>query len=274
MANVLIVSADPSIAADLEEVISSPGARVRLLATPATAREWLSMSQFDALFVDVRFDEKAVMDLVQLGWKYNPLMVCVAFSKEEDFSFKWDAAIAGVVILSGVDILEQARTLVENLPEDESFQKFQILLVEDLDAPRDIITTYIESLGFDHVTGVESVSEALKLLEENPTRFGCIVTDFSMPNQSGADLIAEVRRDETLNHLPIVVLTAYSTIETLIECIKAGATGFLVKPPRKKALRIELEKARRILFSKRSPRLCSPEEAHLLEEALTRKASR
>jgi CheY-like chemotaxis protein len=89
-----------------------------------------------------------------------------------------------------------------------------------------------------------------------------------MPHESGIDLIRLLRRDTRVCHLPVLVLTAYATGENLLECIKAGATGFVVKPPHKKTFRRELEKARRIFVTRQSPRLCSPEEAHLLEEAL------
>lgn len=274
MANVIIISADPVVAAGIEETVLAAGSRPRLLATPATAREWLSMSQYDVLLIDVQFGQKAVMELVQLAWKYNPLMVCATYHNNSDFDFKWDATIAGVVVLTEPNLFDQIAKLLSNLPTEEPSSQFSILLVEDLDAPRDIITTYIESLGFPKVQGVKSAKEALELLEKNPTQFGCVVTDYNMPEMNGAELIAEMRRDEQLHSLPAIVLTAYSTIDNLIDCIKAGATGFLVKPPRKKSLRVELEKARRILYSKRSPRLCSPEEAHLLEEALARTQAR
>ena len=89
-----------------------------------------------------------------------------------------------------------------------------------------------------------------------------------MPDMKGTELIRSIRREETINQLPIIVLTAYATMEVLLECIKAGATGFLVKPPRKNTLREELEKAKRIYLNNLNPRLCRPEEAHLLEDAI------
>ena len=91
-----------------------------------------------------------------------------------------------------------------------------------------------------------------------------------MPEISGIELTKKIRRNGKLKHLPVVMLTAYSSPEHLVDCVKAGASGFLVKPPRKNLLQQELGKARRIYNSRQSPRLCDPSDAERLEDALSK----
>ncbi len=229
------------------------------------------MSDFHLMLVDADLGERIALNLLNIGWKYNELMIIGIFDIYKEIPYQWDATLLGALVFGGPKALDSIRRGIENLNISEpTTTEFPILLVEDLDSPREIIQSYIEAMGYQKVVGVDSAKEALNLLEEKPGAFSCIVSDMNMPEMSGAEMIRQIRRDEVLHHLPVIVLTAYSTAENLIECIKAGATGFLVKPPRKKALRMELEKARRVYFGRQSPRLCSPEDAHLLEKALLR----
>ena len=227
------------------------------------------MSEFHFMLVDANLGERVALNLLSIGWKYNELMIIGVFDIYKDVPFQWDATLLGALVFSGSKALPAIKKGIDNLNLSEpTTSDFPILLVEDLDSPREIIRSYIEAMGYSKVEDVSSAKLALELLEKRPGAFSCIVTDMNMPEMSGADMIRHIRRDEVLHHLPVIVLTAYSTAENLVECIKAGATGFLVKPPRKKALRMELEKARRVYYGRQSPRLCSPDDAHLLEKAL------
>jgi FixJ family two-component response regulator len=143
--------------------------------------------------------------------------------------------------------------------------------VEDLESPRDIICVYLESLGFNDVSGVASAGEALALLEENPTKFSCVVTDIRMPQVSGAELIKKLRSDKRFSSLPIVVLTAYGTVDCLLDCLRNGASGFLVKPPKKSDMIREMGRAIRIRESGRHARLASAEEVEYVHDLLEKR---
>jgi CheY-like chemotaxis protein len=95
-----------------------------------------------------------------------------------------------------------------------------------------------------------------------------VITDLNMPNEGGVQLIEQVRADPRLSHLPIVVLTAHGTVDNLRASVVAGASGVLIKPPKKKVLAAELQKTERMLFNKQDPRLCYPNEFAELEDAL------
>jgi CheY-like chemotaxis protein len=150
-----------------------------------------------------------------------------------------------------------------------------ILHVEDLDAPRLIIGEYLRSLGYDNVDSVASGAEALEMLEAHPGKYFCLLVDIRMPGMNGIELTARIRKNDVSAHLPIIILTSEPTEGNLLECIKAGVSGFLSKPPKKTELQIELERARELLISGESPRLVNPEEIDRFEiSMLTRKFRR
>ncbi len=228
--------------------------------------EWFSMQTFQVLLIDSHYGEQTCLQLLSLAWKYNPLTLGGVFSFRSEVSFKDELRFVGAKVYSFSSNLEGLLKDLQHLPTGESLVVFKILLVEDLDAPRDIICSYIESLGFGSVQGVSSVDEGLSLLRS--ADFSCVVSDLHMPNRSGLDLLAEIRADPHLSYLPVIILTTYSTPENFVDCLRAGATGFIVKPPTKKALNKELERAKRIVLTKQNPRLCDPEEALQLKDVL------
>ncbi|MCC6221059.1 MAG: response regulator [Deltaproteobacteria bacterium] len=273
MLSALVFSSNQVASALLEKTARKEGINCQIASTADEALEALSTETFNIALIDYASANIAEsLKLFTAGWAFNPLMVACIFSQTEEIPQKWDAVLAGVKVFSGkeafTEIQQALRELANHTP---TVGDFGILLVEDLDSPRDIISAYIESMGFPHLTGVSGATDALRVLENSPGSYYCIITDINMPGISGIELMKAVRSDDRFRHLPIIVLTAYGTPANLINCIKAGATGFLVKPFKKKAMREELEKAKRIFTNRQSPRLCSPDEAHMLEEALHRK---
>ncbi|MBP9838106.1 MAG: response regulator [Proteobacteria bacterium] len=151
-----------------------------------------------------------------------------------------------------------------------SITEKSILYVEDLDSPREIITKYVQALGFQNIDSVDSAKNAIAKLQSDSEKYFCVIADINMPDVNGIALVREIRKSDNLKHLPVIMLTAYPTDSNLIECIKAGATGFIAKPPKKKLLIEELEKSLDIFLKKKDPRICNPEDADLVDEALSK----
>ncbi len=100
-----------------------------------------------------------------------------------------------------------------------------VLVVDDQQAQCRIISSILKSAGHD-VTLANSVEEAMKRL--NASEMDVILTDLSMPGQSGIDLIEKVNaRSEPPE---VIVMTAYASIETAVKAIRLGAYDYLTKP--------------------------------------------
>jgi DNA-binding NtrC family response regulator len=101
--------------------------------------------------------------------------------------------------------------------------KKRILVVEDEEKLRRVLELQLISAGFD-VDKAATAEEGLKIVD----RADMVLTDLRLPNIDGQQFLAMIRRQNT--HLPVVMMTAYGSVETAVEAMKAGATDFLLKP--------------------------------------------
>jgi CheY-like chemotaxis protein len=85
-----------------------------------------------------------------------------------------------------------------------------------------------------HPVTAEDGWEAWELLGER--RFDAVVTDLEMPRLDGFDLITRIRREPTLRHLPILVVSSRGSRATRERALAVGADALLPKTPGKRAL--------------------------------------
>lgn len=267
MTTLLLLTANPDTGTRVEELAAESAIKARVVSTFESARDHLSRQTYDILLVDLDSEPIRAVDLLELAWKYSPSLSGGIFCVESPPTDTWSATLVGAKVFFGPGSLDKLADYFATFPKGVSLateKHSAVLLVEDLDSPRDIVQTYIQSLGFDHVDAVASAKAALDILAGDPERYFAVVSDIHMPLKSGIQLTAEIRQDKALKYLPVIILTSDPTAENVIECVKAGASGFLAKPPKKAALLRELEKAKRMVVFRQSPRLCAPEDAERL----------
>jgi len=101
-----------------------------------------------------------------------------------------------------------------------------VLLVDD---EEHILTTSkfcLKSSGIDDIQTLDDSSKVLPLLAKQPV--AAIVLDLHMPNLSGQELLPKIVRDYP--QTPVIMMTANDDIQTVVTCMKAGASDYLVKP--------------------------------------------
>jgi len=101
--------------------------------------------------------------------------------------------------------------------------KATVLVVEDEEKLRRVIELQLKGAGYE-VDQAGSVEEAQRLAGDADV----ILTDLRLPGASGLELLASLRRQDS--HTPVIVMTAFGSIETAVEAMKAGAVDFLPKP--------------------------------------------
>ncbi len=104
----------------------------------------------------------------------------------------------------------------------------QVLVVDDFSTMRRIVRNLLKELGFANVQEAEDGVDALNKLRGE--QFDFVVSDWNMPNMTGIELLRTIRADESLKHLPVLMVTAEAKKENIIEAAKAGASGYVVKP--------------------------------------------
>lgn len=103
----------------------------------------------------------------------------------------------------------------------------RILIVEDEVDIGKLLVMQVESMGFT-VDHVKSGEEALSLL--NRQTYDLIILDWMLPGMSGVEIAQLVRRMDSLSHMAILMVTAKSDPESLIQGLESGADDFLSKP--------------------------------------------
>lgn len=102
-----------------------------------------------------------------------------------------------------------------------------ILIVEDEPAIRQLIQDALTEQGFE-VTAARSAQVARAAIADRVPDI--VIVDWMMPQTSGMDLMREIRRDQTTQSLPIIMLTARATEDDKIQGLEAGADDYLTKP--------------------------------------------
>jgi len=104
-----------------------------------------------------------------------------------------------------------------------------VLVVDDHALDRKLLSAYLQPEGYLIETAVDGV-EAWERLLSDPDRFDVVLLDRSMPRMNGLALLARLKDDERLHMLPVILQTAATKREQVIEGIRAGAYYYLTKP--------------------------------------------
>lgn len=108
-------------------------------------------------------------------------------------------------------------------------KNLKFLVVDDFSTMRRIVRNLLKELGFTNVDEAEDGAVALQKLK-NVGNFQFVVSDWNMPNMTGIELLKAIRADETLKHLPVLMITAEAKKENIVEAAQSGASGYIVKP--------------------------------------------
>ncbi|MFC0267334.1 chemotaxis response regulator CheY [Kushneria aurantia] len=107
-------------------------------------------------------------------------------------------------------------------------KNMHMLVVDDFPTMRRIVRNLLKELGFTNVEEAEDGAEALSRLRADSFEF--VVTDWNMPNLDGLEMLKQIRADDSLKHLPVLMVTAEAKKENIIAAAQAGANGYVVKP--------------------------------------------
>jgi len=113
-----------------------------------------------------------------------------------------------------------------------------ILLVEDKESLRHVIRLTLENAGY---TVTESADARAAINEISTTRYRLVLTDLRMPNGSGLDVLRAARASDP--DVPVILMTAFGSIDEAVQAMKDGAHDFLQKPVDSNHLLLLVERA-------------------------------
>ena len=116
----------------------------------------------------------------------------------------------------------------------------KILVVDDFSATRTIVINYLSKLGYKNTVEAEDGFSALARLKS--ALFDLVVTDWSMSDMNGLDLLKQMRADSDLKHIPVLMVTSEDLQGNIVTAIKAGLNDYIVRPFEEHTLKQKLEK--------------------------------
>ena len=112
--------------------------------------------------------------------------------------------------------------------EAEQILQSRIMIIDDQPLNIKVLQKYLSLEGYsDFVDCCEPIHALEMIRSERPD---IILLDIMMPQVSGTVILEQVRSDPKLAHIPVIILTASSDVETRQESLQLGATDFLMKP--------------------------------------------
>ena len=116
----------------------------------------------------------------------------------------------------------------------------KILVVDDFSATRNIVINHLSKFGYSNTVEAENGVSALAMLKS--ALFELVVTDCSMSDMSGLDLLKLIRTDSDLKHIPVLMVTSEDLQGYIITAIKAGLNDYIVRPFEEYTFKQKLEK--------------------------------
>ncbi len=119
-------------------------------------------------------------------------------------------------------------------------QDLKFLIVDDFSTMRRIVRGLLKEIGYVNAEEAEDGAVALNLLKNG--KFDFVVSDINMPVMNGFELLNAIKKDDTLKHLPVLMVTAEARKEDIVRAAQDGAAGYIVKPFTKATLEEKVQK--------------------------------
>ncbi len=122
--------------------------------------------------------------------------------------------------------------------DDTRNDQLPILLVDDETQVLLLYSSLLKSAGIEQVVTLDDSRRVLPFLRDH--RVLAVLTDLNMPFLSGRDLLAQLRQE--FPEVPVLIVTGVDDIGTAVECMRLGASDYLVKPVEKSRLVSSLQR--------------------------------
>ena len=106
--------------------------------------------------------------------------------------------------------------------------ELRFLIVDDFSTMRRIVRNLLKEIGYADADEAEDGVAALHKLRNG--KFDFVVSDINMPNMNGFDLLKAIKADDSIKHLPVLMVTAEARKEDIVLAAQSGAAGYIVKP--------------------------------------------
>jgi len=104
---------------------------------------------------------------------------------------------------------------------------FTLLIVDDNEMNRDLLQRRLGSSGY-RLASAENGKEALEIMRQQS--FDLVLLDIMMPVMDGYETLEVMQKDEVLQRIPVIMITALDDVDCAVRCIEMGAVDYVTKP--------------------------------------------
>jgi putative two-component system response regulator len=123
--------------------------------------------------------------------------------------------------------LNQTPVASSDFPARTNTRSHTILIADDSEANRMILEDQVITLGHTPVLAENGLVALDKVAEHQPD---LLLLDIMMPKMDGYQVLARLKSDAIMRHIPVIMVSANDEIESVVNCIEQGAMDYLVKP--------------------------------------------
>jgi two-component system chemotaxis response regulator CheY len=114
------------------------------------------------------------------------------------------------------------------MDKETKYSSLQALIVDDTAFMRKSASWVLKNMGFGEIFEAVDGLQALNILMQHKIDF--IISDWLMPKMDGLELLEKIRSNPKYTRIPFLMLTSEGYEENIMTAVKAGVTGFVVKP--------------------------------------------
>lgn len=148
----------------------------------------------------------------------------IEFSQTQGGTNGPDVSAVSAMVRDAVDAIQALDTDRSHSPSTETGS---ILVVDDNETNRDLLTRHLERRGHTVAAAADGV-QALEMIKARD--FDLVLLDVLMPEMNGYEVLRQLKSDDELQHLPVIMISAMAEMDSVVRCIEAGAEDYLPKP--------------------------------------------
>lgn len=242
---ILIVDDHPSTAATLARALGQLGSAAEVISATngSEALEKVKDKGVDILITDMIMPEMTGLELIEKlrdhpGGKPSRTYLVTAYDvpglKVTASRLKVNEVLIKPIrperiyqiISRDIEEMKQSTQPLKNAGPEK--RKFKILVADDRPDNLTLLARYLEYEGYDHVEAKDGEEALIKAQDETPD---LILLDVDMPKKNGFAVLEEIRSNENLKHIPIIILTAARLDSADVqEGLNLGADDYITKP--------------------------------------------
>ncbi len=190
--------------------------------------------EYDLYIVDYVLPDVQADEHIKYLLENNKKIIIMTQFEEKVLDLKLLDKVIDFVIKDDVSVINYLVRLVKRFYKNRFLN---VLVVEDSKTIRAVEVSHLKLLNFN-IFEAENGEEALKVLEKE--HIDLVITDIEMPKLDGIGLVKEIRKEHSIDDLPILVVSSVESVYTALKILKLGANDFVRKPFQKAELIIRI----------------------------------